>query len=246
MDLVISLDIENLRLRAYAGQPQSLFYKVTNFDPGSISLFNWSDSVYLSIDGLLDPFDIRLVTEVQSHIMPLNSSYVGFLKFSLPFSLFETKYYLLLKVDNKEIVYDTNKINNIASVLLSIIGNEFVLDLVVSNLVVSKNVQYGKNIEANWIISNNGTENALGCKCDSLYLSEDIIWDFDDTEVATSCSFMSILSKNFQRESLVEFVPLVKQSSFSLVVKTQSSVLDFNISNHEVVSLTPTIILHFF
>ena len=242
VDLVISSYVKNMA--GYAGQPLNLSYNVSNLGPGSILSYYWFDSLYLSADALLDPFDVRLVTQNQNHILPKNSSYTGFFQSNLPFNLVETKYYLLLKVDSGGIVSDINEINNIAAIFLSIIGTEFTLDLAVSNLEVSESIEYGKKLRANWIISNNGTENATGYKCDVVYLSEDTIWDSDDTEVSTSCSFMSIQTHSFLEENIFDFVPLVKQSSFYSIVKTRSSVLDFNTSNNEIASLTTSLVLH--
>ena len=241
-DLTASSNSDNVT--GYTGQPLFLSYNVTNFGPGSISFFNWYDCLYLSTDPWLDQFDRRLVTQLQTRDMPLNSSYSGLFQFSLPFSVALKKYYLILKVDNEDVVYDNNRINNLATISISIIETKYTLDLFVSNLECSLSVKYGEKLSANWLLNNNGTETAVGYKCDSLYLSEDSLLDFDDAEVSTTCSFMSIQSKGILQENMLDYVPLVKQSNFYSIVKTRSSVLDFNISNNQVGSLATSFLFH--
>ncbi len=98
---------------AAPGQPVTVNYTVTNTG-GSTASGSWTDSVYLSVNGALDPNDVLLGRVVHTGDLAAGASYSGQLIAALP-PLPDGPYSVLVLSDSRDQVPDPNRANNLGA-----------------------------------------------------------------------------------------------------------------------------------
>ena len=243
-DLEVSLLGNSSTLRVQSGQTYELQFIVTNI--GNVSASGiWYDSVYLSQDKVIDPFDIALKTAVRPRALGKENSYTQKLLFVVPFDLPAVTYYLVATANVRREVFESSFDNNDRYQLTEIVILPAV-DLVVTNVTSSaSNVTYLDNVDFQWIIANNGSKATFGYKCDSVYLSADDVWQISDvTIVQPRCGSFRLDQKGSASDSSTYSstarIPLVAKGSYKSIVRTRSNVKDYNLLNNIGVSVMST------
>ncbi|HDR13947.1 MAG TPA: hypothetical protein ENN79_00390, partial [Desulfobacteraceae bacterium] len=182
---------------AAAGEWVDLQFTVSNLQAGTFAVGDWTDSVYLSDDDVLDDGDTRLmnfypsVTELGEGESYTNSSSV-----QLPH---RTGAYLIFVVDEYGAQPETDETNNTLAVPLTVSYTP--PDLVVSaatviptSLTPDQNGNYP--VEVAWTVRNDGEGTAHPFQysywTDSVYLSMDDVFDPDDRQITNSYRYSSL------------------------------------------------------
>lgn len=90
----------------------------------------------------------------------------------------------------------------------------------------------------NWKIRNNGSRPAEGYKCDTVFLSQDELWQIEDVRIGKPiCSYVSLDPYNGGANqdtsfSITSELPLTSLGEYHSLVKTRSNILDQNHQNN--------------
>ena len=160
-DLQGSLGDQNVHTRG--GQPLNVTFNITNGGEYPVQ-GAWYNALYLSQDLLVDPFDVRLAT-VSAAYLAVNGTVSLTVVVFIPFDTLDTDYYLLLSVDSKNTIWESNEQNNEASLLITI--NKILSSDLAVVLVSSSGGQFhygqGKNFKSTAdclsIVNNNNGKN---------------------------------------------------------------------------------------
>ena len=115
-DLQGSLGDQKIQTRG--GQPLNVTFNVTNKGEFAVQ-YAWYSALYLSQDLLVDPFDAKLAT-VRATQLAVNGTLSLSVEVFIPFDTLDLYYYLLLSVDSKNTVWESDEQNNEASQLITI------------------------------------------------------------------------------------------------------------------------------
>ena len=116
------------KVQTRGGQPLNVTFNVTN--TGESPVWGaWYNALYLSQDVLIDPFDRRLAT-VRATNLAVNDTVSLSAEVFIPFDTLDLDYYLLLSVDSKSAIWESDEQNNDAYRLIKI-NKTFSSDLAV-------------------------------------------------------------------------------------------------------------------
>ncbi|XP_053399789.1 uncharacterized protein LOC123558484 [Mercenaria mercenaria] len=156
------------------------------------------------------------------------------MSFNLPLDLETKSYYLTIVADSRNELFEEDENDNKYSVVFDIKGRAST-DIAVSNVAIANTLEYEKEVSVSWLVVNNGTRPARGFKCDSVYLSRDIIWDISDAQIGRPvCSKFDLKgnSSSSQSSMIKAKTPPVASSFYNTIVKTRSNLLDLNLDNN--------------
>jgi len=224
------------KVETRGGQPLNVTFNVTN--AGEFSAQGaWYNALYLSQDLLIDPFDLRLAT-VRATYLSVNKTLSLSAEVFIPFDTLDSEYYLLLLVDSKNTIWESDEQNNEASLLIKI-NKTFSSDLAVLSVSSSSGqFYYGEDVTVSWKIRNNGSQPAEGYKCDTVYLSQDDLWQIEDVRIGKPiCSYVILNPYNGGANkdtaySITSELPLTSLGEYRSLVKTRSNILDQNHQNN--------------
>ena len=108
----------NQKVQTRGGQPLNVTFKVTNIGE-SVVQSAWYNALYLSQDLLVDPFDVKLAT-VRATQLAINGTLSLSVEVFIPFDTLDLDYYLLLTVDSKNTIWESDEQNNEASQMITI------------------------------------------------------------------------------------------------------------------------------
>ena len=127
------------KVETRGGQPLNVTFNVTN--TGEFSARGaWYNALYLSQDLLIDPFDLRLAT-VRATYLSVNDTLSLNAEVFIPFDTLDSEYYLLLLVDSKNTIWESDEQNNEAFLLIKI-NKTFSSDLAVLSVSSSSGQFY--------------------------------------------------------------------------------------------------------
>ena len=129
----------NSKVQTRGGQPLNVTFNVTNRG-GFPAQGAWYNALYLSQDVLIDPFDRRLAT-VKATYLSVNNTMSLSAEVFIPFDTLDSDYYLLLSVDSKSTIWESNEQNNEAFLLIKI-NKTFSSDLAVVSVSSSSGQFY--------------------------------------------------------------------------------------------------------
>ena len=132
----------NSKVQTRGGQPLNVTFNITN--RGEFPARGaWYNALYLSQDVLIDPFDRRLAT-VKATYLSVNDTMSLSAEVFIPYDTLDSDYYLLLSVDSKSTIWESDEQNNEAFLLIKI-NKTFSSDLeVVSVSSSSGQFYYGE------------------------------------------------------------------------------------------------------
>ncbi|KAJ8025089.1 Teneurin-3 [Holothuria leucospilota] len=232
-DLTVTIDTRDTQL--FPGAPISFNYSLTNIGAGTIEGF-WIDSIYLSQDINIDPFDIRLSSSQNGGIIGQNETLQVNTELSVPFDLPVAVFYVIVVTDSRNEIFEQNDDNNQAAMAFEISGG-FLSDLSVTSVNNPASVSFGDNLGVDWVVENLGLEMVEGYKCDAVYLSDDREWQVMDTEVGRTCTFFTLSSLsnaplNGEMFSFEAPLPLVSSGKHYAIVRSRSNIRDLNLENN--------------
>jgi|GEM_PF-2939345 len=220
---------------AYANQPINIQWTTKNNGPGNTQSLTWTDIIYISQDTIIDNYDKQLGSVQKSVTLSSGASYSEVQDALLP-NYIAGKYYIILKTDAKNEVYEkTKEYNNIRYKAFNIISSPIV-DLAVNNIVVPLSAQTGDEITITYTLKNLSANTAQGLITDAVYISADNKWEVTDPMLALNTGYVSILpgtsasmALKFSSDNPVladaegnvtGTVPGILQGSYYIIVKT--------------------------
>ena len=130
---------------------------------------SWTDSAYLSPDGKLS--DATLLGSVTHTVgLSASSSYSGTVTATLPSSLADGKYQVIVVADSQDaLANDPNRANNQAAAAQTLTFGH--VDLVPSITTATSSATSGSLLSVTWTTTNEGTAPTLSSWADRAYLS---------------------------------------------------------------------------
>ncbi|MEW5802681.1 MAG: CARDB domain-containing protein [bacterium] len=170
----ISISSANIPATAISGQQMKVNWIVKNIGAGSTRSSTWNDAVYLSTDQILEGSDQELGISAHTGVLKASQGYeVTEFPVKVPAGM-EGNYYILIKTDKNNSVWENNKDNNVrvsdTPVTISLVRS----DLQVETATSSTAGIAGQLITVQWTVINAGPETtAIGNWLDKVYLSRD-------------------------------------------------------------------------
>jgi hypothetical protein len=173
---------------ADCGQPINIGWTVINQGIGPTRVSKWYDGVYLSKDQILDPTDYNLGSWKRQSVLRADSSYTTNLTATIPSGL-AGPYYVMIKTDKNNNVYEHNNENNnyrrTPDAIQIILPPP--VNLRVINITIPDSCFPGEPVEITWSVANTETSDVKGQWTDAVYVSADMVWDYyDDPVVGTA------------------------------------------------------------
>lgn len=236
-DLTVNAISRDLNITS--GQPTVINYTVRNEGEGEAT-GRWYEALILSQDAEIDPFDTRLstVSNPQLGLLRVNESYNQSVEVFIPYDLPTSFYYIFIIVDTRNDLYEEQADNN-EDHFIVFITETVSTDLSILDVRVSPaRVTYRNMLNFGWRLRNNGSLQARGYKCDSIYLSEDDMWDISDHELGVpQCGPITLDAfnnnmRNDRTYSRPATAPFITQREYYGVVRTRTNIRDPNLSNN--------------
>jgi uncharacterized repeat protein (TIGR01451 family) len=164
---------------ASAGQQIELSWTVKNEGPGDARPewygYGWHDTFYLSTNNVWDAQDQHLGDFWYGDSVPAGSSYSHTEVLGLP-QVAAGSYFLILRSDGGEQLYESNEANNQRAVALTI-GTP---DLSPTALTAPSVARAQDGLGVSWTVKNQGTGAVQGGWYDTFFLSTNATWDAQD------------------------------------------------------------------
>ena len=236
-DLIVN--IISMDLNITSGQPASIEYSISNTGEASANGL-WYEALILSTDAEIDPFDPRLITVRNPPIgtLGVNESYNQNVEVFIPYDLPTLFYYMFIIVDTRDDIGEELNENNMGSFVL-FITETVSTDIVITSVEVSPtDLTYGETLTFRYTLRNNGSQQATGYKCDSIYMSYDESWDISDFEIGVpQCGSVTLNGfhnnimndRNYNRAAMV---PFIANGGYYGVVRTRTNIRDPDLSNN--------------
>ena len=93
----LSLTFSNANISLSSGEPYNLEYNITNIGQGS-NLFPWFDTIYLSEDAIVDPFDFKLKSPIHNDVLNPGQMKTVMEEVDIPFDITTTSLYFIVQV----------------------------------------------------------------------------------------------------------------------------------------------------
>ncbi len=236
-DLTVTAISRNSNITS--GQPTTVNYTVRNEGEAAATGL-WYEALVLSLDAQIDPFDTRLrtVSHPRNDVLRVNESYNQSVEVFVPYDLPTSYYYIFITVDNRNDIYE-ERVDNNEDHLVVFVTETVSTDLAILDVQISPvSVNYSDPINFRWRLRNNGTLQARGYKCDSIYLSEDDMWDISDYEIdLPQCSHIALngFNNNLRNDMVYShpaIAPFIAQQDYYGLVRTRTNIRDPNLDNN--------------
>ncbi|MBN8490904.1 MAG: LEPR-XLL domain-containing protein, partial [Burkholderiales bacterium] len=215
-------------LRAVRGQSFDVAYTVSNLG-GSTPAEEaaWDDLIYLSRDNFLDTKADRFIGSIRrTGGLQAGASYEVARSFTVPTDLATEAYYVFVVTDplrygQKGEVFESDERNNArASDVPMVIEQPPPTDLVVSNIVVPPSVRSGQPIQLSWTVTNQSDVAASGSWTDSVFLSEDAVWDITDRPLGRASYSGTLQPDGTYTLTLDTLMPAAAPGNYRVIVRT--------------------------
>lgn len=231
------LMVDNLStpLSMRAGEPITVYYTVKNQGQAQAGA-TWSDKL-LIMSSPTGANEIVLATKKYQSSLPVSSTYTDSFSIFLPPYLNGT-YYMAVRTDVKNEVYETNETNNEKLQLVSI-ATPPPADLVVSHLAFPTSVMLGEEITMNMHIKNQGTNEAVGNSRQALHFSDDQVFEATaDPLFGIQASGINLQPGDSTQISLKAKFPALPEGYYHGVGRTniQNVIVESDLSNNTNVS----------
>jgi RHS repeat-associated protein len=145
-----------------------------------LTVSNWIDRIYLSENTVLDNSDIHMDGFWTGGNLAAGASGNYSRTFSLPQNTGIGKRYILVVTDNDGYQLETSNANNIYAIPINIT----IPDLTITDATAPAAAALRQQVSVSWTVENLGTVEAAAERYDSVYISDDTIFDASDTHVA--------------------------------------------------------------
>ncbi len=216
-------------LRAVRGQRFDLSYTVTNLGGATpLQQSKWEDLVYLSRDGFLDTRADRFLGSIsRTSGLDAGQSYSISTSYAVPTDLATEAYYVFVvtdpnRYDARGAVYEggNERNNDRTGAVPMVVELPPPSDLVVTDVVVPSAVISGTPIQLRWTVTNQSAEAASGTWTDSLFLSEDAIWDIGDRPIGRQSFTGSVAAGASYDLQLDTLMPAAAPGQYRVIVRT--------------------------
>ena len=162
-----------------AGQRMNISWTVQNSGSEIEPSTRWYDAVYISTSSVLDNNATRL--GFKEHTGPLGSSeiYNDTLSVEVPLTI-SGSYFIIVQTDNRKDIYEHGSENNNIKTSQITVTLPPPADLIVSDITIPDSAIAGEQFTLSWTIRNQGVNPAVGYISESVYLSSDTTWNYDD------------------------------------------------------------------
>lgn len=232
--------------QAISGQRVSLSWTVqNNGDP--INSGKWYDSVYLSLDPILDrQQDVYLGYRERTQSLANGANYVLTDSFNIPSRLFGS-YYVLIATDSGNTVAEgtTGEQNNLGqSQLPMAVAPVPPADLIVGTITVPANGTPGLSATVSYNVINQGSSPAVGQWYDSLYISADDVWDINDAFFGRYLHSGQVAANGSYTGNLTAPLPEVLPGDYHIIVRSdiRNQIAEVNENNNIGGSLNSVVI----
>jgi subtilase family serine protease len=191
---------------ADCGQPINIGWTVINQGIGPTRVSKWYDGVYLSKDQILDSTDYMLGSLRHQSLLVKDSSYSGSITPTIPSGL-AGPYYVMVKTDKNNNVYEHNNENNnyrrTPDAIQIILPPP--VNLRVTNITIPDSCFPGEPVEITWTVANTETSDVKGQWTDAVYVSADTVWDYYDDPVIGTATLTGTLKAGASYTKSVAF-----------------------------------------
>lgn len=201
-------------------------------------------ALFLSTSIENDPFERKIKTTLISDPVPRNGTISASSIVHLPIDMESRDYFIVVQVDSRHDIIETTENDNIAISVLKIRQN-ILTDIVLFNVTAPEEVEYGEKFTVQWSIMNNGSENAKGYKCDSVYLSQDSQWDTTDELLGKmQCSkfHISQITSGGIINTYSAALPALASLGYRTIVKSRTNFREYNQTNNIGISQNSTLV----
>jgi subtilase family serine protease len=225
------------------GQPITVNWSIQNTGPGNIVNGSWFDSVYLSLDQVLDrqngqnqSRDIFLGTKAQSRSMLKDATYNDSGTFTVPAGL-SGDYFVLVATDFRNDLAEgvTGEDNNvgIGSNPLTVVPKA-PADLVVGTIAIPATSISGQSATISYTVANNGQNAAIGSWYDAVYISADATWDVNDSLFGRVLHTGDVQPSGTYSESLIATLPGVLPGNYHVIIRSdiRNQIVESNEQNN--------------
>lgn len=221
------------------GQPVSIMYNISNNGTCDVKR-RFFVAIYLSKNVHYDMFERKIKTVSIDEMISANGTLALETMVDLPFEWETQDYSLVLQVDSRSEIIEIDENDNIAISFITIQKN-IRTDIMVSNVSVPTDVDFGTDVNISWSIYNNGSQTAHGYRCDNVYFSQDGQWDINDYHFGkTQCDAFELQSKMMTPRTYTARLPPLASRSYRTIVKVRTNVEDYDQNNNIAISLNGT------
>lgn len=221
--------------------------KVQNIGDDATHKDKWTDVFYLSENYVLDTKKaINLGSKTRVGKMEKDGTYQISAQFNIPATA--KGYYVLFAVtDGTTTMVEKSKGNNVAKMTVYVEDeNDTPADLVVNRMSPPSRIMAGENITISYNIANQGEFAAKGKLRDVLYMSEDNMWDENDTMVGVVTGDVSIDPGTTISRSVTGRIINMPEGNYYLIVRTNSThaIAESNYDNNQSVGTSACSIVY--
>ncbi len=223
---------------ATAGDVITISYTVNNQGFGNITSGQWIDSVYISSSATWNAANaIGIGSGFNSGLLPSFTNYSKSLSVKIPRKLSEGTYYLYIKTDVRNSIYEhTDEGNNILKSSSVFVKAYPPVDLSIVSLSTMISGNSGQPLEIQYSVKNIGTGNTTVSNwVDIIYLSADTTLNiYDDIFIARVNRFEPLISGAGYERNINPNLPNGISGNYYLIVKCDSSnaAEDVNLTNN--------------
>lgn len=164
---------------SFFGDSVVIDYALSN--TGSASTVGvWNDAIFISNDATLDGSDLRLGSVEHREAISAGASLVSSATVFVPALPSAGVYYLLIRADSRDDLYEHSGEANNGSSREIYVGPPEPADLVVENASIPSDVVPGEPVTIGWEVVNVGVNRAVGYIRDAVYFSADESWSVED------------------------------------------------------------------
>ena len=203
---------------ATSQEPIQVSWTVQN-NGGGVATPSWRDGFYLSVDDIFDNNDVYIkYFNISSTVQPGDSYLKNSQTITMP-SIIGGDYYLLLRVDYQNSLYESDESNNAISLPITITNP----DLIISNASAPATVSSQEPIQVSWTVKNIGIGTAQPSWTDAIYLSTDATYSTNDVQINYASRTSSLLPEASYTKDLSITIPKAVAGEYFLVFRSDTN-----------------------
>jgi hypothetical protein len=226
---------------ARAGQPITVTWVVANDGTLSTGGTAWNDAVYLSLDEVLDPSDVRLGTYPNVSSLGVGQSYTNAATVVIPPGD-AGPFYILVLADSGAALFEHLGYNdslgwNADAMLVTLPPYA---DLAANNVSLAPSSGApGTQTTVAWTVSNVSTNNTASTWTDAIYLSTNNFWDIT-AALLTDVNHTGLAANSSYNASWTGLLPALSPGGYYAILRAdvRNTVPELNLSNNVAVSPT--------
>ncbi|QLE55149.1 NF038122 family metalloprotease [Nostoc sp. TCL26-01] len=230
-------------ISAISGQTFALNWQVKNLGAAATGDRTWTDSFYFSADQVFDRYtDTYLGGRNYTGNLGVGAVYNGSQILNVPRGLAGNYYVFVVTDVNNTVEERTNETNNFslsATPTQVIIPPPSDLRPVANSITLPTSGVVGQPLTIGYTVENIGSSAAIGSWSDTVYLSQDTVWDVNDLAVGTYTRSGDLASGATYNGSVTSNLPGVVPGNYYALIRSDSrnQAPESNKTNNTVTSL---------